>query len=324
MHSRLSEIDSDVLALAEINFDSVEKMSKLLKRRPHQIQYALRKLKSLGVLGQIRAWIDVHSLGFHYVTVYFRFVQAKKSTKSHFISLVAKNPLCTWVFETSGEFHLAVSLTVREIHEVFSFFDSIERAADVAISAKALSIQRDFEFFGRRYLRSARCRLPSVALPSTKPLNEELDHIDRALLAALSSGGWETERELANQLKVPYSTINRRLLSLRKRKIIRGYCCWLDPQHFGRQPIVLRVKVSGLGSRIKDKLWAFARGNIAVVYLVECLGSWDYELGADIKTTAEMLLLVDTLTSLVEGVDVSVDPVVVTSFHKTQSFPGGG
>lgn len=321
MHSRLSEIDSDVLALAEIDFDSVEKMSKLLKRRPHQVQYSLRKLKTLGILGQLRAWIDVHSLGLHYVTVYFRFALAKRSIKKQFISLVSANSLCTWVFETSGEFHLATSLTVRGIDEVFSFFDSIERNSDVAISSKALSIQRDFEFFGRRYLRSAKCRLPSVALPSTTPRNEKLDDIDRALLAALSSGGWETERELANQLGVPYSTINRRLLDLRKRKIIRGYCCWLDPQQFGRQQIVLRVKVSGLGSRIKDKLWAFARSTIAVVYVIECLGSWDYELGADIQTTSEMLVLVDTLTSLVEGIEISVDPVAITCFHKTQSFP---
>ena len=323
MLSRLSEIDLDVLALAEIDLDSVEKMSKLLKRRPHQIQYSLRKLKDLGVLGQLRAWIDVHALGFHYITAYFRFAHAKKSTKRQFISLVSAHPFCTWVFETSGEFHLATSLTVREIHEVFSFFDSIERATDVAISAKALSIQRDFEFCGRRYLRSAKCRLPSVALPSTTPLNEELDETDRALLAALSGGGWDTERELARRLGLPYSTVNRRLLGLRKRNIIRGYCCWLDPRHFGRQPVVLRVKVSGLGVRIKDRVWSFARANPSVIYVIECLGSWDYELGADIQTASEMLVLIDSLTSLVEGIEISVDPVVVTCFHKAQSFPTG-
>jgi len=43
MRSRLSETDLDVLALAEICFDSVEKMSKALRRKPHHIQYSLRK-----------------------------------------------------------------------------------------------------------------------------------------------------------------------------------------------------------------------------------------------------------------------------------------
>jgi hypothetical protein len=58
------------------------------------------------------------------------------------------------------------------------------------------------------------------------------------------------------------------------------------------------------------------------VYIIECIGSWEYEIGADIESAAEMLRLVDEVLSLLEGVEVSVEPVMVTSFYKTQSFPG--
>ena len=323
MYSGFSSIDLDVLALAEINFDSVEKMSKLIKRKPHQLQYSIRKLKMSGVLGQLRAWIDVHSLGFNFVTVYLRFASVKPAVRREFISLVAAHPRTTWVFETSGDFHLAVSLTIQDITEVFAFFDLLEKHSKVSISAKVLCMQRDFEFFGRRYLRSARCKIPSIELPSRRNTDQRIDEIDRGLLVLLSQGGWETERHLGSRLGVPYTTVNRRLLSLRKRGILRGYCYWLDPKHFGRQPIVLRVKVSGIAGWVKEKLWTFARQNASVVYIIECIGSWEFELGADIHSASELLSLVDQVTSLIDGMEVSVDPIVVTSFHKIQSFPGG-
>lgn len=59
------------------------------------------------------------------------------------------------------------------------------------------------------------------------------------------------------------------------------------------------------------------------MYIIECIGSWEFELGADIHSASELLYLVDQVTSLIDGMEVSVDPIVVTSFHKIQSFPGG-
>jgi DNA-binding Lrp family transcriptional regulator len=322
MISRFSEIDLDVLALAEINFDSVETMSRIIKRKPHQVQYSIRKLKMLGVLQQLRAWIDVHALGFHFVTVCLRFAPTRKAVRHEFISFVSKHPSTTWVFETTGDFHLAVSLAVREIPEVFTFFEILEKYSKIIITTKVLNIQRDFEFLGRRYLRSAKCKISPIELPSSKVPYYKVDEIDRVILATLSQGDWITERDLSTRIGVPYTTINRRLLSLRQKKILRGYSYWLETEHFDRQSVILRIKVSGIAAWVKEKIWKFARAHRSVVYIVECIGSWEYEIGADIKSAAEMLRLVDEILSLLEGVEVSVEPVMVTSFHKTQSFPG--
>lgn len=320
MFNRLSEIDRDVLALAEMNLQSVLQMSHALRLRPHLVQYSFAKLRRLGFLSDRRAWIDVHQLGYNYATLYLRPMAQGSKARQALIRALKKNRICTWLFETSGEYHLACSLTFKSVSEIYKFYDSVESSEIVAIPKKALNLQRDFEFFGRKYLRSPRCKVPSVFLPASRE-EREIDADDIKILGALSHGNLGTEAEMALKAGIPIATFNRRLSRLRSQGLVRGFSYWLESSMLGRQLFILRVTVSGLARPVKSQLWNFGRSHPLVVYILESIGSWDFELGVDLSSSSELSTLMEEVSATVPGIELDVDPIAVTKFHKLRAYP---
>jgi DNA-binding Lrp family transcriptional regulator len=317
---RLSAVDRNVLALVELSCGTVTEIAQRLKLRPHVVQYAFKKLRRYGLLDDRRVWIDVHRLGYSFVTLYLRPRYDSAASKRSFMSAITHHPTCTWIFETCGQYHLACSLTIKDMNEVSSFYDLLNTVSGVRIDSKALTIQRDFAYFGRKYLWGSKPAYQPVNMPISPSL-VTLDEEDLKLVQELARGRVENEAMLYKVTGIPSATVYRRLASLRKRGVLGADYYWLNSASFGRQLYVLRISFSGMTGQIKDKIWQLARLNASVVYAIETLGSWDYELGVDLESAAELSALIEDITAAMPSLSIDVDPIPVTRFIKVRSFP---
>jgi DNA-binding Lrp family transcriptional regulator len=206
------------------------------------------------------------------------------------------------------------------MNEVSSFYDLLNTVSGVRIDSKALTIQRDFAYFGRKYLWGSKPAYQPVNMPISPSL-VTLDEEDLKLVQELARGRVENEAMLYKVTGIPSATVYRRLASLRKRGVLGADYYWLNSASFGRQLYVLRISFSGMTGQIKDKIWQLARLNASVVYAIETLGSWDYELGVDLESAAELSALIEDITAAMPSLSIDVDPIPVTRFIKVRSFP---
>lgn len=316
----LSSIDCDTLATVELEYGSVSEVASTLRMRPHVVQYSLKKLRDLGLLSHRRIWIDVHRLGYSFATIYLRPKFTSPTAKINFIDVLKSIACCTWIFETGGEYQIACSLTIRDISQVTEFYDALSACKDVIIHRKALNIQRDFEYFGRKYLRSRQHTERSVPLP-IRTTQVEVDNVDLAILRSLSQGQPEADRELVKLTGLPRSTLSRRLTHLRQIGVLMRSYFWLDSTLLGRQLYVLRVSCGGLSNSVKAPLWRFSRSHPLIVYIVESLGSWDFEIGIDVQSALELSEATESLHAALSDSPLDIDAIPVSRFHKIRSFP---
>lgn len=107
----------------------------------------------------------------------------------------------------------------------------------------------------------------------------ELDSIDRRILAALQKDGRMSNAELSEKANLSPSACHRRVQRLEKEGWIRGYVALLDPRKMGRPTTVfVEITLSGQADEVLD---AFEKAVGRVPDVLEChlmAGTADYLL----------------------------------------------
>lgn len=315
----LNKKDRAILAAAEISFPSVVKVARMLKLPAHVVHYSFAKLQELKILGDRRIWIDAQVLGYSFVNLHVRLKGSSSRVRSAILNAAQKHEQCTWLFETDGQYQYVCSLTIKEIKQLMSFYKSVFSKNSIVVARKTIQIQQDFEFFGRKYLLSGR-RLPSIFLPVRNKIIE-LEPQDHCILSTYEMVGTHIVKRVPEVIGMSLATLSRRLEQLEKKSIIKGYSYWIDGSMLGRQLYVLRISVSELSANLKYKIWQFASNHPLVIYILETLGEWDFELGVDVQAVHELQQTIDMLSSIEQDSLLDISPVAVTRFHKYASFP---
>jgi len=111
---------------------------------------------------------------------------------------------------------------------------------------------------------------------SEQPTTRQIDSVDRALIAAVSSDARISLTELADKINVSRSTAHTRLQRLRDENVITGFTATVDPQAVGLGVAAL-VFID-----IEQHDWRTLRAELAAIpgveYLAMCAGRFDLML----------------------------------------------
>lgn len=280
----------------------------------------MKKLREQGILSERKPIIDLHGLGFHHHTVYLSLASKNEKTTRRLITSLINSPLVTWIFEVAGRYQYAISLTVRDISEVSSFFQFLSEELGEAIIDKAVITQLDFEYYGRRYLLTKKIKTPIIQfhLPTE---HHELDQTDDKILDAMVNNEAQTASEISRHAKIPTATADRRRRSLEERGIIRDYFYWINASALGRLCYIVRIRSAGVPQGLKEKLFSFARKEDDVLYAIECFGPWDFEIGVDLESATQVSLFTQRIYDTFQSEVVSAEPVSVLQYLKVKTYP---
>src|SRR5690606_27078842 len=89
-------------------------------------------------------------------------------------------------------------------------------------------------------------------------------------------------------LAIPASTIDLRMRRLSERGVISGHLLAVDCTTYGFQPFKLLIFAKGVNPDLSAGLQKFCERHPNVTYLIECLGTWDYEVGIEVANTEEV------------------------------------
>ena len=318
---RLTDKERTVLACVELRADaSVKTYRKETGLREHTIRYHLRNLIERGIATPA-PFVDMHLLGYTIFNVFFSIGAEKKSTKEALLRTLIASKHVTWVGEFGGEYQYGIALCARELGFVSHFLAALSKRFGNIFFEKAVSCQFGTHTYYHKYLSAKRFSV-SPLYCGTSSEHVEIDELDDKILSALATHGGLSHRRLAQEVRVPLSTLELRISKLEERKIIKGYYYMVDAVKFGMQRFKLMVYGKGLDAALKDGLSKYCQSHPAIVHLIECFGSWDFEIGVEAEGSEPVM---EVIQEIYEQFGASINTIrLLMKFRdlKTRWYPG--
>ncbi len=297
--------------LGVIQFDaqaSVKEISARTKLSAPVVQYQLRKLLDSGVIrrGSI---INHFLLGLQQWQTYVALNPMAYKRRTALNSFFKKSPQVYWLAELGGDYHYGMSVTVQAPYELTQFYSDVSARFGSPFGSKNISHVLSYTAFRKKYISPAQriTAHDAVTVTSESP-SVAIDALDRKILGVLSDPSMISNPQMARKVGIPRSTFEYRLKSLEEHRVIERHVYYINSRLFGYLTFRFLLTVRGIPAESKRKISTFALEDPNVVFLVECLGSSDFEIVVEVpdafQTTAVMERLHLACGDLLEKVQV--------------------
>lgn len=318
---RISSKEALVLAAAELRPDApAAVLRKETGLRDHTIRYALRQLRERGIASRI-PYVNLHRLGYVTFNLFFSIGAQRRAQKEALLKAFMSAPEVVWIGEFGGEYQYGIAVCTKQVGGVLEFVHGLSGKYQHVFFEKAVSCQYSATTFGRRYL----CAKHMSAKPLvSRYVNEVVvpDETDDKLLRAMASNGEASHRQLAAETGIPASTIDLRIKRLEEKQVIVGSLLAVNAAALGMQSFKLLIYAKGLNSSLSEALSRYCDQHAQIVYLIECLGSWDYEIGVEVSKPEEVTTVIQEIYEQFGAVVTSVKLLTKFNDLKFRWYPG--
>jgi DNA-binding Lrp family transcriptional regulator len=306
---KLTDKEADVLAAVELRADKpIEEIRKETGLRDHTIRYHLKSIEDRGIARPL-PFINVYALGYVQYNIFFSVGVQNRKTREDLLKVLVASRSVTWVGEMGADVPFGIGICTRQMHDMHNLLLALSRRFPNVFFEKFVSAQFSCTIFPRKYLSSRKPKVPMLTLGRTTEL-QQVDELDDRILSGLSLVPHRSRRELAMKVKIPLSTLELRIKKLEQRGVIPGYYYAVDSAKFGILGFKLLVYARGINPDLTAQLLRFCAAHHAVIYLIECFGNWDYEIGVEVKRPEDVI---EVTQELYEQCGVSINSVRVLS-----------
>lgn len=318
---RLSEKESTILAAAELRADaSMALLRKESGYREHTVRYALKRLTERKVITPV-PFINLHRLGLTIYTLFFSIGAEKKGTREGVLKSLMNSPDVLWVGEFGGEYHYGIGFCAKHISPLVEYLNKLSSKHSTFFFDKAIAIQISSTIFPRKYLSSKKFSVKPLTVTYTKEI-VKIDETDARILSGLTTYSELSHRQLAMKLKIPLSTLELRVKKLRENQVIAGNVFIAEPGYFQMQAFKLLVFTKGLNMELTGELFKFCSQHRNITYLIDCIGTWGYEIGVEVERPEEVTNIIQEIYEAFTGSINTIKVLTKFRYPKVRWFPG--
>ena len=283
---KLSDRDRLVLKCIEHRAScSLSEISKIAKIREHTLRYTVSKLKERGIIVGYAPFINVYPLGYTDFTLFFALSSGTKKKHEKVIERLKNGPGVSWMGKVGGAYHYGLAIMARYIDEVFELQASLGKEFGAVFGEKVISVRRSMYAFGRKYFAPKSASSPILSFHREKVHRDRvvpIDEEDHYILSGLANLTYSSNRDLARQLGLTHTTLDRRIARLEERGIISGFIYRFNFSQMGLLSFRLLLETKSFDSDFSKRLFEFCKKHPHILHFFESAGSWDFELGVEV------------------------------------------
>jgi DNA-binding Lrp family transcriptional regulator len=121
---------------------------------------------------------------------------------------------------------------------------------------------------------------------------------------------------------MPLATVDRRIKRLRQSGVVQGVFYDLDTARIGVQSFRVLISIQGLSCSVRSEFSRLCASHPLVTYLVEALGSWDFEVGIETFDARLVASVVEELHSQSGGRISGVRVLMELEDFMCRHYPG--
>lgn len=269
---------------ADLSFAEV---ARRLRMREFTAQRAFQRLVELGLIRGRSLYVDAARAGLQEYGVYFTIASGQSAPREKMLAALRTSRHVRWLAEVGGDFEHAASFLVRDVFEIRAELDRIEATGGGGFARKEVAVRATVVRFPRS-LSGKRSPLARVIEAGTPGERITIDDTDDRVLRALSDGSLASDAELARASGIPQATFSRRARMLEARGLVVARTYRIDLAATGMSSYRLLVGMRSTGKQLRSEMRRFCEGTVPLRVMVECLGSWDYELELEVRDGREL------------------------------------
>ena len=273
---------------------NLSELAKKLRTRENVIAYRINKLEKHKVIRGYYTLIDTFLLGYQSFRVYFNFQNLTKEIKKSIIDFFVKNELTYFVSTIEGRFDFVVALWVKEINELYSFFETIMRKYRKYI-LNYLVTPIQFTLFDVNFLEGNE----KAELNFKQKEKIDIDKIDYKILKFISYNARASFVEIADKLNIGIDKVKYRIKKLVKKKIIKGFRADINFWKLGYKWFKVNIWLNDY-NKYKE-IEKFIRQNPNLSVINYSIGLADLEPEFFFKTTEELENFMEELQGRFRG-----------------------
>jgi len=297
-------------------------IAKQVGMKTHTVHYHWRRFLEAKVI-TLRPIIDVSLLGFLDIGVFFSLAVANKIEGEKLLSTIRAIKNVAWIGTLGGDYQYGLALYCQQMAEVRSALSKLEDEFGPIFFRKQIAPRLKVTHFPKKYLNpSTRQQTPAkeYTLGATNS-KVVIDSTDALILSALSAAKHHSWRELARQLGMNFSTLERRIKLLVKSKVIVDFYHEINTDYLEMESFKILLQLRTTTESAIKKITTFAKAHPNVTYLIETLGAWDIEIGVEVAKTEEITRVISELLSTSSELILDLKPLLELKDLKLDYFP---
>ena len=295
----LTARERDVFALLEFDLEKgAEKIAKQLRIPSSTVSYTLRRLIDRDII-RPRCFINSFKLGLHDVGFFFSLSEQSKSSREKLIQRFKQDPSVAYFGSVLGDYQYVAVILCHGLSEFSTIIARLTADHGEIISDKCIVPRLSVRRFARKYM-NPRLASKNILMLESSDGEHKIDPTDEKLIMALGNNPFKSLRELARLTGLPLATVDRRVKQLRNAGVIQGFFYDLNIGRLGIQSFRLLVRIQGLSCSVRQKVIDLCSRHSLASYLIEVLGSWDFEIGIETTDPRNISSFVEELYSATE------------------------
>lgn len=283
----LSEKERRILVAAQLKAtSSIAALERETGYPSHVIRHSLKRLLQTEIVAP-HALINIGLLGFDKVAVFFSLTTNDPGVRKKAIEYLLGLPCVVSVCELVGNSEYVMSIASHGTSDLAAILGQISETIG-CFHQHTISSCSAFFLYQRTYLAQLdsprgflACHMDGKRL--------ELGHESLEILAAIDEGGAPSPAALARRTGQPISSVAHRVGRLEEDGVVAGYVYRVHVRSLGISTHDILLSTRSSGARMRERMHSFCLGEPNIVGLTHCLGSWQFELRAEVSDPRELV-----------------------------------
>jgi len=268
------------------------KIAKKVQLSRESILYRLRKYHKQSIIRDCLTVIDMAKLGFTHHKVYLKLHNITEEQEKELVQDLINNPFISWVSSCDGKYSLVFAVKATSLVELNKIMKKINNEYWRFIMEQDTATIIQGTHFYRDYLIGKKGTTERTIVWGGEPEKTELDKTNTAILDALAADSRINAVEIANKLKISSDAVIQRIRKLEKAGIIQHYMIWPDVNKLQGLFYKVLVTLHNIDEEKEKKLRSYCLQNPNIVYIVNALGPWQFEMDIEVKDIQEFRNLI--------------------------------
>lgn len=258
-------------------------LAKELKTSKHVVNYRIKRLVEEEVIKRFQTVLNLEKLGISlYANIYFKLRETDKNKEKTILDFLISNKDVGYIGLIGGRYDLSIVLFSKDIKELDKKLNRIIEKYPKELSEYEISLRTFGIKLPKKFLYESKHIDPKKILAESGDI-EKIDLLDKNILKLISANSRESFVEISERLKIPFSTIRKRIKSLEEKGVIAGYSILFDLKKLGIMNYKVFIKTKNKSNLTTKSLFEFSQTHKNITWFFKTIGQHDYELRIEVE-----------------------------------------
>ncbi len=288
----MDKLDLKILQILDFNGRMpISQIAKKVHSNKDVVAYRIKKLEEQNIIMRYFPVLDMNQLGYYTSRLYFDLEEMNEAQEKDFISFLDKEIHAGLIFRMDYPYRYGIVMWTKSIFDIEQVIIDIKRKLGKILLRYNYTLFCTYKVYPKDYLFGKKHHENSYCIQPGEL--QSYDHVDFLLLQELAKNARSSTVEIANNLKIPQTTVSHKIRALEKKKIILGYRAEINFIKLGFTNYFLEIYLEDNHNLTQIESWANMHKN--TVWLQKIIGTCDIEIEVEVKDRVELELLLNEL-----------------------------